>query len=38
LIVDNTVATPVLLNPIKHGAKIGVHSLTIRSEYGEFTY
>lgn len=28
LIVDNTVATPVLLNPIKHGANIVVHSLT----------
>ena len=28
LIVDNTVATPVLLNPIKYGANIVVHSLT----------
>lgn len=28
LIVDNTVATPYLLNPIKHGANIVVHSLT----------
>ncbi len=28
LIVDNTVATPVLLNPIKHGANIVIHSLT----------
>lgn len=28
LIVDNTVATPVLLNPIAHGAHIVVHSLT----------
>lgn len=28
LIVDNTVATPLLLNPIKHGAHIVVHSLT----------
>ena len=28
LIVDNTVATPVLLRPIKHGADIVVHSLT----------
>ncbi len=27
-IVDNTVATPVLLNPIKHGANIVIHSLT----------
>ena len=28
LIVDNTVATPVLLRPIEHGADIVVHSLT----------
>jgi O-acetylhomoserine (thiol)-lyase len=28
LIVDNTVATPVLLKPIDHGADIVVHSLT----------
>jgi len=28
LIVDNTVATPVLLNPISHGADIVIHSLT----------
>ncbi len=28
LIVDNTVATPSLLNPIKHGANIVIHSLT----------
>jgi len=28
LIVDNTVATPYLLNPIKHGANIVIHSLT----------
>lgn len=28
LIVDNTVATPILLNPIKHGANIVIHSLT----------
>ena len=28
LIVDNTVATPYLLNPIKHGANIVVYSLT----------
>jgi O-acetylhomoserine (thiol)-lyase len=28
LIVDNTVATPVLLQPIEHGADIVVHSLT----------
>ncbi len=28
LIVDNTVATPVLLRPIDHGADIVVHSLT----------
>ncbi|MBV8975765.1 MAG: O-acetylhomoserine aminocarboxypropyltransferase/cysteine synthase [Alphaproteobacteria bacterium] len=28
LIVDNTVATPVLLRPIEHGAHIVVHSLT----------
>lgn len=28
LIVDNTVATPVLLNPIKYGANIIIHSLT----------
>lgn len=28
LIVDNTVATPLLLNPIKHGASIVIHSLT----------
>ena len=27
-IVDNTVATPVLLNPLKHGANIVIHSLT----------
>lgn len=27
-IVDNTVATPVLLNPIMHGANIVIHSLT----------
>lgn len=28
LIVDNTVATPLLLNPIKYGANIVIHSLT----------
>jgi O-acetylhomoserine (thiol)-lyase len=28
LIVDNTVATPILLRPIDHGADIVVHSLT----------
>ncbi|SIR80095.1 O-acetylhomoserine sulfhydrylase [Williamsia sterculiae] len=28
LIVDNTVATPYLLNPLKHGADIVVHSAT----------
>lgn len=28
LIVDNTVATPALLNPIAHGANIVIHSLT----------
>lgn len=28
LVVDNTVATPYLLNPIKHGANIVIHSLT----------
>ncbi len=28
LLVDNTVATPALLNPIKHGANIVIHSLT----------
>lgn len=28
LIVDNTVATPLLLKPIEHGADIVVHSLT----------
>ena len=28
LIVDNTVATPFLLNPIQHGANIVIHSLT----------
>ena len=28
LIVDNTVATPCLLNPIDHGANIVIHSLT----------
>ncbi len=28
LIVDNTVATPILLNPIAYGADIVVHSLT----------
>ncbi|MBW8191724.1 aminotransferase class I/II-fold pyridoxal phosphate-dependent enzyme [Neiella marina] len=28
VIVDNTVATPVLCNPIEHGADIVVHSLT----------
>ena len=27
-IVDNTVATPFLLNPIEHGANIVIHSLT----------
>ena len=27
-IVDNTVASPALLNPIKHGANIVIHSLT----------
>ena len=27
-IVDNTVATPYLLNPIKHGANIVIHSTT----------
>src|SRR5690606_16578536 len=27
-IVDNTVATPALLNPIKHGANIVIHALT----------
>jgi len=28
LVVDNTVATPSLLNPIKYGANIVIHSLT----------
>ena len=28
LMVDNTVASPALLNPIKHGANIVIHSLT----------
>jgi O-acetylhomoserine (thiol)-lyase len=28
LVVDNTVATPILLRPIEHGADIVVHSLT----------
>ncbi|MDC7994381.1 O-acetylhomoserine aminocarboxypropyltransferase/cysteine synthase family protein [Altibacter sp. HG106] len=28
LIVDNTVATPYLLNPIKYGANLVIHSLT----------
>src|SRR5690349_3391116 len=28
LVVDNTVATPILLRPIDHGANIVVHSLT----------
>lgn len=28
LIIDNTVATPYLLNPIAHGADIVIHSLT----------
>jgi O-acetylhomoserine (thiol)-lyase len=28
LVVDNTVATPILLRPIEHGADIIVHSLT----------
>ena len=28
LLVDNTVATPALLNPVKHGANIVIHSLT----------
>ena len=28
LVVDNTVATPILLRPIDHGADIVVHSLT----------
>jgi O-acetylhomoserine (thiol)-lyase len=27
-IVDNTIATPALLNPIEHGANIVIHSLT----------
>lgn len=27
-IVDNTIATPSLLNPIKHGANLVIHSLT----------
>ena len=27
-IIDNTVATPALLNPIEHGANIVIHSLT----------
>ncbi len=27
-IVDNTVATPALLNPLKHGANLVIHSLT----------
>ncbi len=27
-VVDNTVATPALLNPIEHGANIVIHSLT----------
>ena len=27
-IVDNTVATPALLNPIEHGADLVIHSLT----------
>ena len=27
-IVDNTVATPALLNPLKHGADLVIHSLT----------
>ena len=28
LIVDNTVATPILMRPIDHGADVVVHSLT----------
>jgi O-acetylhomoserine (thiol)-lyase len=28
LIVDNTVATPILLRPIEHGADVVIHSLT----------
>jgi O-acetylhomoserine (thiol)-lyase len=28
LILDNTVATPILLRPIEYGADIVVHSLT----------
>ena len=28
LIVDNTVASPILINPIEHGADIVVHSMT----------
>jgi O-acetylhomoserine (thiol)-lyase len=28
LVVDNTVATPILLRPIEHGADIVVHCLT----------
>jgi O-acetylhomoserine (thiol)-lyase len=28
LVVDNTIATPVLLRPIEHGADVVVHSLT----------
>ena len=27
-VVDNTVASPALLNPIEHGANIVIHSLT----------
>ena len=38
LIVDNTVATPVLLNPIKHGANIVVHSLTKYIGGGNFDW
>ena len=30
-IVDNTIATPYLLNPLKHGADTGVHSATRRA-------
>ena len=28
LVVDNTVATPILLRPFEHGADIVIHSLT----------
>ena len=36
-IVDNTIATPALLNPIAHGANIVIHSLTQSLSYAKTT-